>query len=256
MENGRYNGRKFVKVKFISMLVILLLVAGIVSACSGEPVDVPPAPLPTVTEVESRETAREFVTGSPTYLFDGIGETLVLKETLTARCPSCWTFVYEFDSLHAGYGDRTDRVLAQAITPHQVVITLQEGTVMQAIMDEAWDVQVCMMISSIEESVQIAEDFLRNSPTFQFDGIEGSITLVETLETFGFYSWGFTFEFECASAGYGDRTGRVLAQVITPHTVTVSVSQGIVDGGTIDGTWNMLAQQEITTPAITTATAP
>jgi hypothetical protein len=144
-------------------------------------------------------------------------------------------------------------MLAQVITPHRAVITVTEGNVTQAIMDERWDMVFQNMIATEEASLEIAGDFLRNSPTFRFDGIEGSIVHTDTLEAFCPYCWGFVFEFQCAHAGYGDRTEQVLAQVITTHEAIISVSGGVIDGGAIDGKWDMVKQQEIPPPQIETA---
>jgi hypothetical protein len=238
-------------------IILAIFLAGTMLSGCAEPAT--PEPEPTeppatsVTEEASRQMALDFLKSSPTYLYDGIEDTIKLAETMTLRCPSCWTFIYEFDSRHAGYGDRTGQIVAQVITPHRTAITVQQGNVTQAIMDEKWDMFFQAMIMSEEEGLKIAEDFLRNSPTFKFDGIDGSIKHVKTLEAFCPYCWGFVFEFECAAAGYGDRTGQQLAQVITAHSAVISVSQGKVDGGVIDDTWDMLEQQEITVPEITTA---
>ena len=96
-------------------------------------------PLDQISEEESRELAEEFVKNSPTFAFDGIEETLVLTETLTARCPYCWTFVFDFDSSQAGYGDRTGQMLAQVITHHQAVVTVEQMQVTTAVMDGKWN---------------------------------------------------------------------------------------------------------------------
>ena len=136
-----------------------------------------------------------------------------------------------------------------------IILTLAAG-ILSACAAEPVDIPPSPLPVTEAESREIAQEFLGNSPTFQFDGIEGSIVLTETLETFGFYTWGFVFGFVCANAGYGDRAGMAVATVITPHTAIVAVSQGTVDGGTIDVVWNMLAQQELATPPITSATAP
>jgi hypothetical protein len=104
------------------------------------------------------------------------------------------------------------------------------------------------------EGRQLAEEYLRNSPTFQYDGIAGSIVYQETLYAFCEGCWGFVFAFQCAHAGYGDRTGQVLAQVITDHEAVIGVSNGQLDGGTIDEYWDMATQQPVTEPEIQTAT--
>jgi hypothetical protein len=51
-----------------------------------------------------------------------------------------------------------------------------------------------------------------------------------------------TISFSCAQPGYGDRTGEVLAQVITEHTARVVVSSGEVRSAIIDETWDEFEQ--------------
>jgi hypothetical protein len=88
------------------------------------------------------------------------------------------------------------------------------------------------------ESKEIARAFIENSSTYQFDGFD-----LEYQETYVLrcpYCWMFTFEFTSRHAGYGNRTGQMLAQVVTPHTAIVSFEQGEVTYATLDGTWNML----------------
>ncbi|UCB43202.1 MAG: META domain-containing protein [Dehalococcoidales bacterium] len=97
------------------------------------------SPLTEMSEAWSRDIAEEFVKNSPTFTYDGIEETLELTDTLTARCPFCWAFTFEFDSRHAGYGTREGETLAQVITPHEAVIIINKGEVVSAIMDREWD---------------------------------------------------------------------------------------------------------------------
>jgi heat shock protein HslJ len=97
------------------------------------------SPLTEMSVEWSRDIAEEFVKNSPTFAYDGIEETLELTKTLTARCPFCWVFTFEFDSRHAGYGNREGESLAQVITHHQAVITVDKGEVVSAIMDAKWD---------------------------------------------------------------------------------------------------------------------
>ena len=92
-----------------------------------------------VSEEESREIAEEFVEDSPTFVFDGIEDSLVLTDTLALQGPYCWQFSFEFDSSHAGYGDRTGLTLAEVITPHQAVVTVEQGEVTGAVLDGEWD---------------------------------------------------------------------------------------------------------------------
>lgn len=89
------------------------------------------------TEQESLEIARKFVLNDSTYKFDG-GD-LKHVDTVTLRCPSCWEFVFEFTSRSAGYGDRSGMMVAQVITQHRAVITVENGKVTRAVMDREWD---------------------------------------------------------------------------------------------------------------------
>ena len=89
------------------------------------------------TEEESLATAQEFVLNSPTYRYDG--SNLVYIETIQGDCPSCWIFVFEFTSRKAGYGDRTKQNVAQVITQHTAHITVENGRVTTAVLDDVWD---------------------------------------------------------------------------------------------------------------------
>ncbi|HUV52345.1 MAG TPA: hypothetical protein VMW64_04635, partial [Dehalococcoidia bacterium] len=45
-----------------------------------------------ITQEESQLIARDFVVKEPTFVFDGMIDTLKLVETITLRCPYCWEF--------------------------------------------------------------------------------------------------------------------------------------------------------------------
>jgi hypothetical protein len=96
-----------------------------------------------------------------------------------------------------------------------------------------------------EMSQQAAEDFVKNCPTFSFDGIEQSLTLSETLTGKCPFCWLFTFDFDCSHPGYGERSGMSLAQVITHHQASVVIEQLSVRSATMDDKWDMLTQTSI-----------
>lgn len=93
------------------------------------------------------------------------------------------------------------------------------------------------------ESREIARAFVENSPTYQYDGFDLRFNRSEPLRCP--CCWLFVFEFSSRHAGYGNRTGQVLAQVITPHTAQVVVNQGAVTSATLDEQWDMLRQAPI-----------
>ena len=89
------------------------------------------------SEEAAREAAKEVVLKSPTYQYDGYG--LVHKETVTYGCEGCWDFIFEFNSTHSGYGDRTGKVVAEVITPHTAVVRVRDGKIEGAVLDGEWD---------------------------------------------------------------------------------------------------------------------
>jgi len=93
---------------------------------------------------------------------------------------------------------------------------------------------------------EIAINFLKNAPTYKYDGLEHpiNITKVDELESFPI-QYVFTIEFTCLHRGYGDRTGVRLLQVITPHTAIIKVVDGKVESAIIDRVWDELNQEPI-----------
>jgi hypothetical protein len=133
-----------------------------------------------MSEEESQTIAEEVMRSSPTFVFDGIEDTLRLTDTLTARCPYCWVFIFEFDSRHAGYGDRTGQSLAQVITPHRAVIAVEQSEVISAIMDDKWNMITQQMIEEPEGALSVSE--LSDNPVYDTQVmIYGEVALLGEL---------------------------------------------------------------------------
>ena len=91
-------------------------------------------------ETQAIKIAKEFVTSGPTYSFDGIDGTInVGPVKMLKSYPPQYIVDISFDSSHAGYGDRTDKILAQVITPHEISVRVVNNTVMSAVIDGVWD---------------------------------------------------------------------------------------------------------------------
>ena len=99
--------------------------------------------------------------------------------------------------------------------------------------------------SGLDVAKQEALDFVKGSPTYGYDGIEGSLSLVrsDVARCPGCYV--LTFQFRSRQAGYGDRTGKLLAQVITDHEAVVVFSGGEITQAILDDAWDMLTQSLI-----------
>jgi predicted secreted protein len=87
-----------------------------------------------------KQKSLEFVKNCPTFVFDGMKDTLKLESYKSIDNElSQWEFKYKFDSRHAGYGNRIDKILAQVITHHEIYIIMHDTNIVSAIMDEQWD---------------------------------------------------------------------------------------------------------------------
>ncbi len=106
---------------------------------------------------------------------------------------------------------------------------------MERLIDEAREI-------SIEDAKAIAEQWIKESPTYGYDGFDLSFVGQERL---GPGRYGFTYSFKSRNAGYGNRSGQIVAQVITPHTIRVRVDDLRIVSAVVDGRWDDLDQQLI-----------
>ena len=91
-------------------------------------------------------------------------------------------------------------------------------------------------------SLHAAEAYVRNSPTFRFDGIEETFKLESVREIkFCPGCYEYTFYFESQHPGVGDRTGVLpLRDIITPHRVVVNMTyETNVVMGVMDESWDI-----------------
>jgi hypothetical protein len=93
---------------------------------------------------------------------------------------------------------------------------------------------------SQEGSQRVAEEFMEKEATFQFDGIPETLEVISTTSVDN--GWKYTIEFDSRYAGYGNRSGQVLACVITHHTAEITVQAGLVTTAIMDGEWDMINQ--------------
>lgn len=75
--------------------------------------------------------------------------------------------------------------------------------------------------AKFERSKEMAQEAAEKAPTYQYDGFDLKFESSQELTCPN--CWEFTFSFSSRHAGYGDRTGQILAQVITPHLVRVNI---------------------------------
>ncbi|MDE1798309.1 MAG: hypothetical protein KGH63_02800 [Candidatus Micrarchaeota archaeon] len=109
-----------------------------------------------------------------------------------------------------------------------------------------------------------------SAPTFVFDGMPGTLRLVATgthrepamgrpcqvgkecwQACYPQACWTFTYAFDSRQGGYGNRTGQMLAQVITPHQTEIRVDpvKMRVMLAVTDGTFDEMSGQMVQTGA-------
>jgi len=92
------------------------------------------------------------------------------------------------------------------------------------------------------DKLTLAKQFVMDDATFQFDGMADTMT--GTIDESADPAIA-TVEFTSRNAGFGNRSGMMLAEVLTPHTAIVKISNGQVVSAVMDGTWDMMSQKVI-----------
>jgi len=203
------------------------------------------------TEQNAVDTAILFVENSPTYSWDGVeGSIEVVESYKTRNTNAVWEVVVAFTSASAGYGDRSGQMVATVITDHVITVTVEGDSVTAAVIDESWDelgdTEIIIDDTPHGEAEDMAIEFLKNGPTFSFDGVPSSIDVIEVIAAESYpVQYFITIAFECSHAGYGDRKGQVLAQVITAHEIRIALSDGVIGSAIIDNQWDELIQRPV-----------
>ena len=94
------------------------------------------------------------------------------------------------------------------------------------------------------EIAEIARNFVMSAPTFAFDGMEDTISIgsIMAMESFP-VQYRLEVSFTSTHGGFGDRTGQMITQALTPHVVDVLIVEGNVISAVIDDTWDEMNHQ-------------
>ena len=103
----------------------------------------------------------------------------------------------------------------------------------------------CSSDDGDEVDRRLAESFLRNTPTFRFDGLPDTVRLLNQAGGDCETCVSYTFGFESSHPGYGDRTDLPLAATVTPHEAIISIEGGLVASAEIDSIWDVITQRPI-----------
>jgi len=104
-----------------------------------------------------------------------------------------------------------------------------------------------LQVCGQDEAKEIARQWtVASSPTYKFDGYDLKFKSVGLLKCP--YCYQFDFSFKSTHAGYGDRTGQNLLQVITAHVISVTVNQGKVTEAVTDDAFDEIKVQSLENP--------
>ncbi|WP_128860038.1 hypothetical protein [Methanocella paludicola] len=90
------------------------------------------------------------------------------------------------------------------------------------------------------DKLTMAKQFVMDDATFQFDGMAD--TVIAALDEGTGIA---TIEFTSRTAGYGNRSGMIVAEVLTAHKAAIKISGNQVVSAVMDEKWDMLTQKEI-----------
>ncbi|MGV8150443.1 MAG: hypothetical protein ACP5NV_01820 [Candidatus Woesearchaeota archaeon] len=109
------------------------------------------------------------------------------------------------------------------------------------VFDTLQDIKSKMYDMNDEELKAFAEEWITKSPTYSYDGSELTYVESSTMESYP-VQYSITYTFKSSEGGFGDRKNMMNIQVITDHTIVLTISQGKVTRAVIDGKWDELNQ--------------
>ena len=87
----------------------------------------------------------------------------------------------------------------------------------------------------------LAESWIQKAPTYKYDG--SGLTFINYVQQESYpVRHVLTYKFTSSHAGYGDRSGKVTAPVITDHTIKITIIASTVDSAIIDEKWDEMGQ--------------
>lgn len=209
----------------------------------------------TFTETHAIQLATDTLMETPTYTYDGIPDSL--EQTEATQDDDIWTITFTYTSRHSGYGDREGQVVLQVLTDHTTVIQIRDGIVISATTDNIYNEltqEIKLSNTGANEAQETAINWLKNAPTFSYDGIQESLNInatqtdqVITMPTLdnplqNTTTYTIIIGFTTRHPGYGDRTGLTLAQGLTPHMAVIKIENKTVTSAIIDQHWDELHQ--------------
>ncbi len=91
---------------------------------------------------------------------------------------------------------------------------------------------------------KMAKNWIKQAPTYAYDGFNLTLEDHQVLESYP-EQHVLTYKFKSRHGGYGNRSGQMVTQVITPHTIKIKIVNGTVKSAVIDEEWDELRQEPL-----------
>jgi hypothetical protein len=96
-----------------------------------------------------------------------------------------------------------------------------------------------------DQAISLTEQFIKNTPTYTYDGVAGSIKKMTVAATENGQAWQTSYIFKSKHPGYGDRSNQVLAETITEHSVQITIRDCRIVTATCDKNYDLLTNKQI-----------
>jgi hypothetical protein len=98
---------------------------------------------------------------------------------------------------------------------------------------------------SQDQAVSLSEQFVKNTPTYTYDGVAGSVKKMSVTAAENGSVWQLSYYFKCKHPGYGDRSGQVLAEEVTEHSVQITIRACRIVTAIMDKNYDLLSNKLI-----------
>lgn len=101
------------------------------------------------------------------------------------------------------------------------------------------------VVCTQEKAVNLGTQFIRNTSTFVFDGVENSIRLIKAEQTENGSVWNLSYIYRTKHPGHGDRSHQVLVEQVTEHYAQITLRGCQIVSATCDKNYNLLTSEQI-----------
>ena len=96
-----------------------------------------------------------------------------------------------------------------------------------------------------DQAIGLTEQFIKNTQTYAFDGVAGSIKKMKVEALEDGKAWQLTYIFKSKYPGHGDRSDQVLVEQVTEHSVQITIRGCRIVIATCDKNYDLLTNKQL-----------